>query len=84
MAINEGVSRAFVSDLAISTKRGLAFGTYHTIVGITVLPANLLGGLLWQRLGVQAPFIYAAIISILSALLLIFFIKNKTNTATNH
>jgi len=77
MAITEGVSRAYVSDLAVSNKRGLAFGTYHAIVGITVLPANLIGGFLWYKISVQAPFIYAAVFSIISALLMIFFVNEK-------
>ncbi|MBU1017511.1 MFS transporter [Patescibacteria group bacterium] len=78
MAVTDGVSRAYVSDLAASDKRGLAFGTYHTIVGITVLPANLIGGFLWQTINVQAPFVYAAVFSVISALLLIFFVNEKT------
>lgn len=75
MAVTDGVSRAYVSDLAASNKRGLAFGTYHAIVGITVLPANFIGGFLWHTINVQAPFIYAAVLSVISALLLIFYVK---------
>jgi len=78
MAVTDGVSRTYVSDLASSDKQGLAFGTYHTIVGITVLPANLIGGLLWQKIGVEAPFIYAAIFSTIAALLLIFYVTTPT------
>lgn len=78
MAVTDGVSRAYVSDLTASNKRGLAFGTYHAIVGITVLPANFIGGFLWHTINVQAPFIYAAIFSVISALLLIFYV-NETS-----
>jgi MFS family permease len=77
MAVTVGVSRAYVSDLAIKEKRGTALGTYHMIVGITVLPANLIGGFLWDNISAQAPFIYAAILSIIAALLLIFLIRKK-------
>ncbi|MBN2307306.1 MFS transporter [Candidatus Peregrinibacteria bacterium] len=75
MAVTDGVSRAYVSDLAATNKRGLAFGTYHAIVGITVLPANFIGGVLWHSINVQAPFIYAALLSVISALLLMFYVK---------
>ena len=75
MAVTDGVSRAYVSDLAAENKRGLAFGTYHAIVGITVLPANFIGGVLWQGVSVQAPFIYAAVFSVISALLLAFYVR---------
>lgn len=77
MAVTDGVSRAYVSDLAAQNKRGLAFGTYHAIVGITVLPANFIGGVLWHSINVQAPFVYAAVLSVISALLLMFYVKGR-------
>ncbi|MBN2096329.1 MFS transporter [Candidatus Peregrinibacteria bacterium] len=83
MAVTDGVSRAYVSDLAADDKRGFALGTYHTIVGITVLPANFIGGLLWQTINVQAPFVYAAVFSAISALLLAFFVNEKAATAAH-
>jgi len=77
MAATDGISRAYVSDLAVKKKRGAALGAYHMIVGITVLPANLIGGFLWDNMNVQAPFVYAAILSAISAILLVFLIKKK-------
>lgn len=77
MVVTDGVSRAYVSDLALEEKRGTALGAYHTIVGITVLPANLLGGILWQKINVQAPFIYAAALSSISAVLLLILLRKK-------
>ena len=77
MAVTDGVSRAYVSDLAAQNKRGLAFGAYHAIVGITVLPANFIGGVLWSQINVQAPFIFAAVLSVISAFLLMFYVKEK-------
>ncbi len=74
MAVTDGVSRAFVSDMGSDTP-GFSLGTYHTIIGITVFPANLIGGFLWNSLNVQAPFVYAAVLSIVSALLLFVFVK---------
>lgn len=77
MAVTDGVSRAYVSDLAIEDNRATALGAYHTIVGITVLPANFIGGILWQKINVQAPFVYAAALSLISAILLIILIRKK-------
>ena len=78
MAITDGVSRAYVSDLTIKEERGTTLGAYHTIVGITVLPANFIGGILWYKINVFAPFVYAAVLSILAALLLVILVrKNK-------
>ena len=35
-------------------KRASAFGTYHAAVGFALLPASLIAGLLWERVGPQA------------------------------
>ncbi len=77
MALTDGVSRAYVSDLTVKEERGTTLGAYHAIVGITVLPANLIGGLLWHKINVFAPFVYAAILSIVAALLLVAWVKKK-------
>ncbi len=76
MAFTDAVSRAYVSNLSNENERGFTLGTYHAIVGITVLPANSIGGLLWYLLGVESPFIYAFILSIISVFLLIFYVKS--------
>ncbi len=77
MAVTDGVSRAYVSDLANEENRGSALGAYHTVVGITVLPANFIGGILWQRINVQAPFVYSAVLAFISAILLLVLIRKK-------
>jgi MFS family permease len=77
MAVTDGVSRAYVSDLSTKEERGTTLGAYHTIVGITVLPANFIGGLLWYNINVFAPFVYAAILSITASLLLVVLVRKK-------
>jgi len=79
MAITDGVSRAYVSDLVEKDKRGSALGVYHTVIGVTDLPANFIGGLLWQRINVHAPFIYAAVLSSISAILILVMVNKKKN-----
>jgi MFS family permease len=52
----EGVARAFVADLVPEDRRGTAYGLYHGVVGLTLLPASLLAGWLWQAYSPAAPF----------------------------
>ena len=52
-------------------KRGTAYGLYNLAYGITVLPASLLFGLVWDRFGAPTAFLASAGISVLSAALLI-------------
>lgn len=47
----EGAARAFVADLVPDEQRGLAYGLYNTVVGVTVFPASILAGVVWQGIG---------------------------------
>lgn len=80
MAVTDGVSRAYISDLVPAENRGTALGFYNFLLGITVLPANLIGGLLWQKINPAAPFIYAAVLAIVAAILLATLIKSESKT----
>jgi MFS family permease len=67
----EGNLRAYVADLTASEIRATAFGIYHTVVGITLLPANLLMGFLWQRFGFQTALMLGASLSLISGIALV-------------
>jgi MFS family permease len=73
----EGNARAFVADLAGSEARGSAYGLYHAVVGLTVLPASVIAGVLWQGIGrwggfgPSAPFLFGALMAGLATVLLV-------------
>lgn len=52
----EGAAKAYVADIVPPEQRGTAYGWYNAVVGVTVLPANLLAGVLWQGVGSWAGF----------------------------
>ena len=58
--IVEGVARAFVADLVTEAKRGTAYGLYHGVVGLTLLPASLMAGWLWEVISPAVPFFFGA------------------------
>ena len=62
----EGVARAFVADLVPEEKRGTAYGLYHGVVGLTLLPASLIAGWLWQAYSPAAPFFFGAALAFLA------------------
>jgi len=64
--IVEGVARAFVADLVPEEKRGTAYGLYHGVVGLTLLPASLIAGWLWQAYSPAAPFYFGAALAFLA------------------
>ena len=73
--IIEGVARAFVADLVVEEKRGTAYGLYHGVVGITLLPASLLAGWLWQAYSPAAPFYLGAALAFIAMLGMLALIR---------
>lgn len=73
----EGTEKALVADLVRAEQRGTAFGLYNLAFGITVLPASLLMGALWDWRGPQVAFIVSASIGTLAALLLLAFVNTR-------
>lgn len=55
-ALTEGIEKAFVSDLAPQHLQATLIGLHATIVGIGLLPASLIAGILWNVFGPRAPF----------------------------
>ncbi len=68
--LTEGVEKALVADFAPMHLRGSAFGLYHLIVGVGALPASLLFGLIWQKVGIAAAFGMGAGFAFLASVLL--------------
>lgn len=68
--LTEGVEKAFVADMVSEEKRGTAYGLYNLAFGITVFPASLLFGLIWNQFGASAAFIASASVSVCAILLL--------------
>ena len=71
----EGVARAFVADLVPAERRGTAYGLFHGVVGITLLPASLIAGWLWQAVNPAAPFLFGAGLAFLAMIALLVLIR---------
>jgi Na+/melibiose symporter-like transporter len=71
----EGAEKALVADLVRPEQRGTAYGLYNLAFGITVLPASLLMGALWDWRGPATAFVVSAAIGTAAALLLVFAVR---------
>jgi MFS family permease len=71
----EGVTRAFVADLIPAAKRGTAYGLYHGVVGLALLPASIIAGWLWDTVSPAAPFYLGAGLAFVAMLALLTLIK---------
>lgn len=75
-ALLEVSQRSLVADLA-GERRGTAFGVYHTVVGLALLPASILAGWLWDHVGPSAAFAVGAGLALLAAALFVTLLPWK-------
>lgn len=78
-----GTAKALVADAVEPRLRGIAFGTYNAILGLSDLPASLLAGVLWSGLGPwkgfgpRAPFLFGALTAFIALVLLLSWKPQK-------
>jgi len=65
--LTEGAERALIADLVPKDRRGTAFGWYYLAIGVGALPASLLFGVLWDRVGSRAAFDVGAALAFVAA-----------------
>ncbi len=70
----EGAAKALIADVVDRQHQGTAYGVYNMVVGVTLLPASLLAGYLWQAIGPAAAFYFGSTMAIVSALGLLLFL----------
>jgi MFS family permease len=73
----EPVQKAFVSELAPRQFRASSLGGYQMVVGIFALPSSFLAGLLWENIGILAPFYFSLSLSAIAIILLLFVKENQ-------
>ena len=73
LGLTEGVMKAWIADVAEKERRATAFGVYNMAVGLTLLPASLLTGVVWQYSGLSVALFVDAGIALFAALLLLIF-----------
>ncbi len=73
--LTEGVEKAFIADIANPEERGGAFGWYNFAIGAGALPASLLFGFVWQKLGAHIAFDLGALFAAAASILLVTLIR---------
>jgi MFS family permease len=71
----EGAEKALVADLVRPEQRGTAYGLYNLAFGITVFPASLLMGMIWDWKGPATAFLISATMGAAAAALLLLFVR---------
>lgn len=71
MGVTDGVQRAYLATLVSERQMATGFGLYHMVVGLAILPASLLAGLLWDHISPAAPFWFGSGMAALALLLFV-------------
>lgn len=74
-AATDGIQKALVSDLIPQNKRGTGLGIYNSLIGITLLPASVIAGILYDKIDNRAPFFFGSATALAAALLMLCFYK---------
>jgi MFS family permease len=85
-ALTDGSQKAMISDIVTKELKGTGFGLYHAVLGITLLPASLIAGILYDKVNSNAPFYFGAVMALLATILMIVYTvlykKEKTLPGT--
>ena len=84
-ALTDGSQKAMISDIVSNDLKGTGFGIYHAVLGITLLPASLIAGLLYDKVNSNAPFYFGSVMALIATILMIIFtIIDKKNNVAYH
>jgi MFS family permease len=69
-ALVDGSQKSMVADLVSKELRGTGYGIYHSVLGITLLPASFIAGWLYDNVNSRVPFYFGASMALLAAFLM--------------
>ena len=70
------VQKALISELAPEKFRASSLGGFQMVTGLCALPASLIAGVLWEKMGLLTPFWFSLGLTV-TAIVLLFFVKEK-------
>ena len=82
-ALTDISQKAMISDIVRKDLKGTAYGLYHAILGITLLPASLIAGVLYDKVNANAPFYFGSLMASIATILMIIFTLKKKGNSTN-
>ena len=75
--ISDGAQRAYVGKLCDEHNKGTAFGVFHTVTGLMLLPASIGAGFIWDKWGVFYTFTLASAVAFSALVLFILTSREK-------
>jgi MFS family permease len=75
LAMTESAERSLVGDIARPAERGTAFGWYHLMSGLLLLPGAFIFGSIWEWAGSASAFATAAGVTLVAALMMLVSVR---------
>jgi len=82
-AATDGIQKAFISDMIDINKQGTGLGIFNALLGITLLPASLIAGILYDKVNSRIPFYFGAATAVISTILMLIFIRTQKGQSFN-
>jgi MFS family permease len=76
-AATDGIQKAYIADITDSNKKGTALGIYNALTGMTLLPASLIAGILYDKVNSRIPFYFGAATAFVAVILMLVFTKKN-------
>ncbi|MHB1314999.1 MAG: MFS transporter [Christensenellales bacterium] len=80
-ALTSGAERALISEISPSHLRGTMLGLHAALVGIALLPASIIAGLLWDVIGASAPFWFGGGLALIASIAVSIILRKKPAAA---
>ncbi len=68
----QGNQTAYVGRMASDGLKATAIGTFQTVTGVSMIIGSVIAGFIWDKFGLKWVFLYAAVMTTLAVLLLLF------------
>jgi len=78
--LTEPTEKALLKEWVPAEQYGTAYGLYHTVLGVALLPAGLFFGFLWKTWGYGAAFGFGAGITAVTAVVWIFWMAVRSTS----
>lgn len=77
IGFTEGIGKALIGDIVNHELVATALGLYQTVIGISVLVASAVAGVLWTKVSFSAPFYFGAAMAFLGSAAFYLFYREK-------
>jgi len=77
-ALTTGIERALIVEIAPETQKASALGLHAAIVGIGLLPASIIAGLLWDSVNQSMPFVFGGTLAFITCIGVFITLSKKT------